>query len=115
MLNKLGRGRQAHHVLAPQGLGEEDLLDLQNPDRLDHRREDHQKVDLVGHRGAVDHLDQRKAGHQDLRREDHPDRRKEDHLDHRRVDRQKEDHRKADHLDQKREDLLVLKEALRSD
>jgi hypothetical protein len=131
LLNKPGRGRLVHHVLAPRGLVEEDHLDLQLPDRLDRRREDHQKVDLVGHREAVDHQDQRKAGPQDHRRGGHPDRRKEDHLDlrkgdhpdHRREDhqkedlrdRRKEDHQKEDHPDQKREDRLVLKEALRSD
>jgi hypothetical protein len=139
LLNKPGRGSLVHHVLAPRGLVEEDHLDLQLPDRLDRRREDHQKVDLVGHREAVDHQDQRKAGpqvhrrggHPDRRKEDHPDRRKEghpdlrkgDHPDHRREDhqkavlrdRRKEDHQKEDHPDQKREDRLVLKEALRSD
>ena len=130
-MNKLGRGLPAPHVLAPQGLGEEDHRDLQNSDRLDHRREDHQKVDLVGHREAVDHLGRRKEGHldqrkgdrPDRRKEGHPDPRKEDHPDHRREDRQKadlrgrrkEDHRKEDHPDQKREDLLVLKEALQTE
>ena len=138
-MNKLGRGLPAPHVLALQDLGEEDHLDPQNPDRLDHRREDHQKVDLVGHREAVDHLGRRKEGHLDQRKGDHPvrrkegrldqrkgdrpDRRKEDHPDHRREDRQKadlrgrrkEDHRKEDHPDQKKEDLLVLKEALQTE
>ena len=109
-MNKLGRGLPAPHVLALRDLGEEDHLDPQNPDRLDHRKEDHQKVDLVGHREAVDHLGRRKEGHLDQRKGDHPVRRKEGRLDQRKgdhPDRRKEglpDPRKVDHPDHRRED-----------
>ena len=74
----------------PRGRGPPDL---QNPDRLDHRRRTTKKVDLVGHRGAVVHLDQRKEGHPDQRKEDRPDRRKEDHQDRRKEDHQAEERR----------------------